>query len=89
MAKKEISHAGSTVQLADSDTSFFDHETGFKLVRDGKEKLGDNVGKKTASAILSGRLLVVSGKLQPDETAAPKTAAPKASAKKAAATEDK
>ncbi len=49
-------------ELADKDTGFYDHETGFKVVRDQRMPLGDRVGKATRTAIVSGRLLVVGGR---------------------------
>jgi hypothetical protein len=49
-------------ELADKDTGFFDHETGFKVVRDQRIPLGEKVGKATRTAIVSGRLLVVGEK---------------------------
>jgi hypothetical protein len=47
------------VELKDKDTGFYDQETGFKVVRDQRVPLGDNVGKATQMAIESGRLLLI------------------------------
>ena len=53
--------SGDTVELAHKDTSFFDPRTELKVVRDGTAKLGKTIGNKTTTALMSGRLLVVSG----------------------------
>jgi hypothetical protein len=47
------------VELKDKDTGFYDQETGFKVVRDQRVPLGDNVGKATQMDIESGRLLLI------------------------------
>lgn len=63
MAKEnKDSFAGATVELADKDTSFYDPATGLNLSRFGTAAIGDTVGAKTHTALLSGRLLVVGGK---------------------------
>lgn len=51
--------SGATVELADKETSFFDPETKLKVVREDSVKLGKNIGAKTNTAIMSGRLVVV------------------------------
>lgn len=45
--------------LRDTDTSFHDPETGFKLLRDQQKPLGNKVGKATARAVQHGRIIEV------------------------------
>ena len=79
MAKKEKTanaKAGQAVELKDKETSFYDPETDFKLVRDQQAKLGDTIGAKTNRALLSGGLLVVGsgrtlGEAKPADDAGP------------------
>ena len=47
------------VQLKDQSTSFHDFETEFDIVRSQKKPLGKNIGRSTALAIQSGRLIDV------------------------------
>ena len=58
-AKAKKKAKPSEVELKDKDTGFYDHETGFKVVRDQRVQLGENVGKATQIAIESGRLLLI------------------------------
>ena len=46
-------------ELKDKATGFFDHETGFKIVRDQQTGLGKTVGGATTEAIQHGRLIEV------------------------------
>lgn len=50
---------GDTVELKDKEGGFTDPETGFDISRDQKVKLGETIGQRTHTAILSGGLLVV------------------------------
>ncbi len=59
---KENAKAGDVVELKDKDAGFTDPETGFDISRDQKLELKDPVGTRTHEAIVSGGLLVVSGK---------------------------
>lgn len=63
MAKDKQANAkpGDVVELADKDTGFDDTQTGFSISRDQQVRLGKTIGTKTNRALLSGRLLVVSG----------------------------
>jgi hypothetical protein len=63
---KAKGNSGETYGLADKETSFYDHETGFELVREATSELGDVVGNKTHTAIMSGRLLIVSAEGKSD-----------------------
>ena len=62
MAEKKKSYLGETVELADKDTGFYDPETQLQLSRDNTAKIEGKVGRKTQTAILSGRLLIVGSK---------------------------
>lgn len=53
---------GDTVELKDKEIGFTDPDTGFDISRDQKKKLGERIGTRTHAAILSGGLLIVSGK---------------------------
>jgi hypothetical protein len=55
-------NVGDTVELKDKDGGFTDPVTGFDISRDQKLKLTDPIGARTQEAIVSGGLLVVSGK---------------------------
>lgn len=55
-------NVGDTVELKDKDGGFTDPVTGFDISRDQKLKLTDPIGARTHEAIVSGGLLVVSGK---------------------------
>ena len=72
---------GDTVELADKETGFSDPVTGFKVVRDGKVKLGDTIGSKTNRALLSGALLIVGGKAEKAKPAEDGNGKPAAAAK--------
>lgn len=74
---------GDKVELQHKDTSFYDPQTELALAGNEAVKLTDPIGRKTRTAILSGRLLVISrGKKPPAVAAAPAAAA---AAKKAPA----
>ena len=47
------------VQLKDQSTGFHDFDTGFDIVRSEKKPLGESIGRATAIAIQSGRLIDV------------------------------
>jgi beta-lactam-binding protein with PASTA domain len=47
------------VQLKDQSTSFHDFETEFDIVRSQKKPLGTSIGRATAVAIQTGRLIDV------------------------------
>lgn len=53
---------GDVVELKDKEGGFTDPDTGFDISRDQKLKLGDTVGTRTQEAVVSGGLLIVSGK---------------------------
>ena len=55
-------NVGDTVELKDKDGGFTDPVTGLDISRDQKVKLTDPIGARTHEAIVSGGLLVVSGK---------------------------
>lgn len=75
MPKKQSNgELGDTVELADKETGFYDPETQLQLSRDNTAKLEGKVGKKTHTAILSGRLLIVGGKAKPASKKAEKAA---------------
>lgn len=56
---------GDKVELQHKDTSFYDPETELTLANREQAKLTDPIGRKTRTAILSGRLLVISGGKKP------------------------
>lgn len=58
---------GDTVELKDKESGFYDDETNFKVVRDQQVKLGESIGRRTNAALMSGGLLIVSGKSKKDE----------------------
>jgi len=63
MAKdRSTAGLGDTVELADKETSFYDPETQMHLSRENTAVLTDRIGKKTHTALVSGRLLVVGKK---------------------------
>jgi DNA uptake protein ComE-like DNA-binding protein len=70
MARKSDAQPGDYVELADKDGGFYDSETELNISRGQQVQLGDRIGKRTQEALVSGGLLVVSGK--------PKTAEKKA-----------
>lgn len=59
---KDNAQVGDTVELKDKDGGFTDPVTGFDISRDQKLKLTDPIGTRTQEAIVSGGLLIVSGK---------------------------
>lgn len=52
---------GDTVELKEKDGGFYDSETGFQIRNEEKVKLGDSIGRRTNTAIVSGGLLIVGG----------------------------
>jgi hypothetical protein len=80
---------GDVVELADKETSFYDPETQLNISREQTAKIEEKVGKKTHTAILSGRLMVLGSKKQRQLGAgSDDDAAPAKGGKKAAATEE-
>lgn len=60
---KNQAQPGDTVELKDKETGFYDAETQFQVVREQQAQLGDNIGRRTNEALVSGGLLLVgSGK---------------------------
>lgn len=53
---------GDKVELKDKEGGFTDPVTGFDISRDQQLPLGDTIGQRTHEAIVSGGLLVVSGR---------------------------
>lgn len=74
---------GDTVELKTKDGGFYDFETGFQIRNSEKVALGDRIGTRTNEALISGGLLVVSGKkksaAKADDGKVEKTAATKTS----------
>lgn len=58
----ETAKPGDTVELKEKDGGFYDSETGFQIRNEEKVQLGDTIGRRTNTAIVSGGLLVVGGK---------------------------
>lgn len=54
--------AGDTVELKDKETGFTDPDTGFDISRDQQVELAEPIGSRTQQAIMSGGLLIVTGK---------------------------
>jgi hypothetical protein len=48
-----------TLKLSDEATGFHDPETGLKILRDQTVKIGNRIGKLTAQAVATGRLIEV------------------------------
>ncbi|MEO8650504.1 MAG: hypothetical protein ABI539_15180 [Acidobacteriota bacterium] len=59
---KDNAKPGDKVELADKTGGFTDPETGFDISRNQQVELSDPIGLRTHEAIVSGGLLVVSGK---------------------------
>lgn len=57
----ETAKPGDTVELKEKDGGFYDSETGFQIRNEEKVKLGDTIGRRTNTAIVSGGLLIVGG----------------------------
>ncbi len=58
---------GDTVELKDKEIGFTDPDTGFDISRDQKKQLGKTIGARTLAAIVSGGLLIVSGKAKDED----------------------
>src|SRR5712664_989677 len=56
---QEVEMNGKSFKLRDESTGFHDPETGLKIVRDQKIKVGSAPGKMTMQAIQVGRLVEV------------------------------
>jgi hypothetical protein len=54
--------AGDVVELANKEGGFTDPETGLDISRDQKVELKEPIGTLTNEALVSGGLLIVSGK---------------------------
>jgi hypothetical protein len=48
-----------TLKLSDEATGFHDPETGLKILRDQTVKIGHTIGRLTAQAVATGRLIEV------------------------------
>lgn len=59
-AKQPTKNSLPVYELADKDTGFYDHVTGFKVVRDQRVALSGDPGEATNIAIATGRLVLVS-----------------------------
>jgi hypothetical protein len=84
--------AGDVVELKDKEAGFTDPITGFDISRDQKLELADPIGARTQEAIVSGGLLIVSGKgakAAAEKTADEEQAATDAAAARAAGEEPK
>lgn len=68
MAKKSEAQPGDYVELADKDGGFYDSETELNISRSQQVQLKDKIGKRTQEALVSGGLLIVSGKSKTAET---------------------
>jgi hypothetical protein len=47
------------LKLSDETTGFHDPETGLKILRDQRAKIGHTIGRLTAQAVATGRLIEV------------------------------
>jgi hypothetical protein len=67
---KDNAKPGDVVELRDKESGFTDPETGFDISRDQKLELTDPIGRRTHEAIVSGGLIVISGKAAKTEAKA-------------------
>jgi hypothetical protein len=70
--------AGDVVELANKEGGFTDPETGLDISRDQKVELKEPIGTLTNEALVSGGLLIVSGKSAKAEAKADAAAEEKA-----------